>query len=193
MITMDNLNKMKLYSKEYHHLLATIQDLKEHDSCVDDKQKVYWDEEKKEWAYNYIGDFKFLSSCNTLDTVLIHLQMKGFKVIKTSNKVIIVELGENKHCRVAIAPYDRLKDTFLVQLIDKRFNDVSTILKTKDIEEIKERLYLYSTLLRIENTLELVESDSYEVTKAQFENGIYLNTLISKEKINSILNSNCFQ
>lgn len=193
MITMDNLNKMKLYSKEYNHLLATIQNLKEHDSCVDDKQKVYWDEEKKEWAYNYIGEFKFLSSCNSLDTVLKRLQMKGFKVIKTSNNVIIVELGENKHCRVAIASYDRLDDTFLVQLIDKRFNDVSTILKTKDIEEITERLYLYSTLLRIENTLELVESDSYEIVKAHFENGNCVHTLISKEKINNTVKSNCFQ
>ena len=190
---MDNLNKMKIYSKEYHHLLATIQDLKENDSYMDDKQKVYWDEEKKKWAYKYIGNFDFIAPFNRLNEVLIDLQKNDFKVIKTTNKVIIDEPGENKHCRVAIASYDRLDDTFLVQLIDKRFNDVSTILKTKDIEEIKERLYLYSTLLRIENTLELVESDSYEVTKAQFENGIYLNMLISKEKINNTVKSNCFQ
>ena len=190
---MDNLNKMKIYSKEYHHLLATIQDLKENDSYMDDKQKVYWDEEKKKWAFKYIGTFDFVKPIKNLDALLIELQIKGFKVIKTPNEVLIVELGENKPCRVAIAPYNKLKDTFLVQLIDKRFNDVSTLLRTKDIEEIKERLYLYSTLLSVESTMELVESDSYEITKAHFENGNCVNTLISKEKINNTLKSNCFQ
>lgn len=190
---MDSLNKMKIYSKEYHHLLATIQDLKENDSYMDDKQKVYWDEEKKKWAFKYIGNFDFIASFNRFNAVLIALQNSYFKVIKTTNKVIIVDLGENKHCRVAIAPYDKTEGTFLVQLLDKRFNDVSTILKTKDIEEIKERLCLYSTLLKIENTLELVESDDYEIVRAQFENGSYISTLISKEKINNTIKSNCFQ
>lgn len=157
------------------------------------KTKEGWKESTTEFAFNsetnaWHVDFTVKES-NPLPQNMYHWALKELKnmyeVIETPSSILVVNVSDNEPCRVAVKLHSSTK--YIVQLMEKPFQDVSSFLLTSDWKEVEERLLLYRTLSSIDAMKEVFTSNDYELVKGWDEDIQEFNKIVSKDKLNEVM------
>ena len=154
------------------------------------KTKEGWKEYTTELYFNGAWHVDFtVKESNPLPQNMYHWALKELKnmyeVIETPSSILVVNVSDNEPCRVAVKLHSSTK--YIVQLMEKPFQDVSSFLLTSDWKEVEERLLLYRTLSSINEMKGIFTSNDYELVKGWDEDIQEFKEIVSKDKLNEVM------
>ena len=156
------------------------------------KTKERWKDYTTEFYFNgaWHVDFTVEESKPRPKTVyhrMVEEHSMNYEVIETPSSVVIVDVGNDAPCKVAITLHDPKRCVYLVQLIEEPFQDVSSFLLTSDWKEVEERLSIYSTASRIRKIKDIFTSKEYELIEGWNEDLQDFKMMVSKDELNEVM------